>query len=78
MTPVRSDPTWLARRMRWDSPPESEGPARSRLRVAEADGREEVEPAADLLQHFRGDLLRRALEVEVVEEGARLIDGESR
>ena len=32
MTPVSSEPIWLARRMRWLSPPESDGAARSSVR----------------------------------------------
>src|SRR5262249_27853758 len=46
--------------------------------VAEADGREELEPPADLLQHLGRDLLRRAGELERAEEGARVLDGQAR
>jgi hypothetical protein len=75
MTPTRPDPIWLARRMRWASPPESVSALRSECQVVESDVHQEAEAVGDLLDDLGRDLLAPALEHEDVEELQRTADG---
>ena len=54
-TPTRPEPIWLARRMRWASPPARVAVPRDERQVVEADVEQEPQPGVDLLEHRLGD-----------------------
>ena len=56
-TPHRPLPTWLARRMRCASPPESVGAGAAEREIFEADVDQEREAVVDLADQLAGDLL---------------------
>ena len=65
---------FVARRMRWLSPPESVAAARGERQVLEADVAQEAEPRADLLQNRLGDHLIPLGKREVLDEVERVDD----
>jgi hypothetical protein len=48
-TPMRLDPIWVARRMRWLSPPERVPAARARGEIAQSHALQEAQAGAYLL-----------------------------
>ena len=77
MTPVSSEPIWLARRILWLSPPDRLGRGAVQGQVREAHVEQEAQARADLLEQLGRDLRVGALELQGVEEGEGVRDGEA-
>ncbi len=76
-TPMREEPIWVARRMRWLSPPERVPAWPAEGEVGQPHPLEEGEPGLDLLEDLLGDLGLGLGEGEVVHKvrgrGDRLV-----